>query len=103
MNRSIEVEAGQRFREAGVNAFGIPSCTVWVVGRTWRGRDGLDYVELAHSSDPGRKKTISTSALADRKLFIPDLGLIRERISQNAIGSRHRFFKAFARLLKSPI
>jgi hypothetical protein len=64
------IEVGQRYRDARLTAFGMPSRTVWVVSRIWTDLDGLLHTQLVNDNDPGRRKTISTTTLVDNRQFI---------------------------------
>ncbi|MPY76167.1 MAG: hypothetical protein GEU87_18135 [Alphaproteobacteria bacterium] len=65
------ITAGQRFRDTRLTAFGTPCRTVWMVDHVWRAPDGLNYARLVHEGDPQHRKTLSTTALSDPRLFIP--------------------------------
>lgn len=69
MASQMNIEVGQRFRDLRLNAFGAPCRTVWVVDRVWHGPDGHDYAQLVRESNPDTRKTISTAALVDRRLY----------------------------------
>ena len=62
---------GQRFRDMRLNAFRRLSRTVWVVDHLLPGRRGLAHAVLVDASDPIRRKTVSTAALADQKFYVP--------------------------------
>jgi hypothetical protein len=65
-----DITLGQRFRDAGLTAFGTPSRTVWVVAGIWDESDGLVYVRLVNEGSPNRTKTLSRAALLDRRLYV---------------------------------
>lgn len=67
----MRIEAGQRFRDMRLNAFRRLSRTVWEVDRLLPGQRGLAHAVLVDVSDPIRRKTVSTAALADRSFFVP--------------------------------
>lgn len=71
MRREAGVEPGQRFHDARVTAFGARLRTVWVVDRVWTHSDAIEYAQLVREDDRGYSKTISVSALGDRRNFIP--------------------------------
>lgn len=71
MAGQANIEIGQRYRDTRPTMFGKPSRTVWVVDALWHGLDGLLYAEVIQEKDPGRKKTISTNALADPRFYRP--------------------------------
>ena len=65
------IEIGQRYVGAGPTLFGTPSRNIWFVRAIRRAPDGLLYADLINEKDPGRKKAISTTALADTSLYRP--------------------------------
>ena len=67
----MRIEAGQRFRDMRLNAFRRLSRTVWVVDHLLPGRRGPAHAVLVDASDPIRRKTVSTAALADRSFYAP--------------------------------
>jgi hypothetical protein len=70
MRRETGIEPGQRFQDARVTAFGARLRTVWIVDRMWTGSDAIEYALLVREDDRGYSKTISVSALNDRRNFI---------------------------------
>ena len=64
------VQIGERYREAGTDAFGQPRRRIWRVENTYTGVDGLAYAHLVDEAD-GTSKTIATSALLDRSFYVP--------------------------------
>ena len=64
------IEIGDRYREAGANAFGEPRGRIWHVKRIYTGNDGRVYVTLFDPGDASQK-TIAESALQDRAFYLP--------------------------------
>ncbi len=71
MDSGLRIAPGQRYRDAGVTAFGRPSRTVWIVDEFWRGSDGFAYVRLVNEMRPTRTKTLSLAAFTDHRLYVP--------------------------------
>lgn len=65
-----KITPGQRFRPAGMNAFG-PSRREWEVVHVGRGSDGHLAAQLVAVSDPSVSKTLAIDALLDRRLYQP--------------------------------
>lgn len=70
IRKTQNVEIGERYREAGENAFGQAHRRVWLVKRGYTGADGLPYAIIFDPED-GTQKTISENALQTRSLYIP--------------------------------
>jgi len=68
--KARHVQIGQRYREAGTDAFGRPRRRVWRIENTYTGVDGLIYATLADKAE-GSRKTIAISVLLDRSFYLP--------------------------------
>lgn len=62
------VEAGQRFRKAGVNRFRQPF-PEWEVVEVTRDTNGLMAAELRSVTDETTRKTVAVAALVDRTFY----------------------------------
>ncbi|MBI2016541.1 MAG: hypothetical protein HYS77_13545 [Candidatus Rokubacteria bacterium] len=70
MDRRDGIEVGDRYRDAAPTVFGGASRTVWVVAAVWEAPDGLAHVQIVGEADRHRAKTVSASALLDRRLYV---------------------------------
>ena len=67
---TLDLEVGQRYRNARLSAFGAPLQIVWMLEQVWQGADGITYARLAKDVDATAKKTVSAAVLQDRRRFI---------------------------------
>lgn len=66
-----DIKPGQRYVGTGPTLFGTPSRDIWRVREVRRANDGLLYADLHSEREPGRKKMVSTAALADTNFYRP--------------------------------
>lgn len=68
MTRQSFIDVGQRFRPTGEAPFGRRQA-VWRVVGSFEGTDGMAYAHLINEADPTAAKTVSVSALMDKRLY----------------------------------
>ena len=69
-SNSKSVELGQRYRSRHSNFLGRAG-DVWVVEDLFTASDAMPYAKLAAEVDPSLSKTLSITALIDRRRFLP--------------------------------
>jgi hypothetical protein len=67
---TLDLEVGQRYRNARLPAFGTSLQIVWLLEQVWQGADGITYARLVKDADATEKKTASAGVLQDRRQFI---------------------------------